>query len=511
MSEQAAQDWARKNKVALRRLILTVEANSQSLELLIAVCDDRNLQARMIEQYEAEFWEKGIEPFRVRLNPKDPSLRRSVAALVDTEPGLRSGEPAVVTVLNAEALLGVTLGEEKSEQERFFFSLQWQREALRRFEFAVVLWVPDSIATRIGQQAPDFWSWRGGVFEFGGQEKAGAVERTQLRSIVSGERRDRQGEQSIEGLLLQVEELEENKPDSALLITLYNDLGETYEGQYAYGEAVVWYEKALFLAKKKNSFAGQARALRNVGDSLRFSGRPTDSIQYYEQGLEIVRKVGDLRGEASFLNKLGNAYYSLGQYQKAIDFQQQSLGIKREIGDFRGEAYSLGNLGNAYRSLGQYQKAIDFQQQQLGISRKIDDHNSEANSLCNLGSAYRLLGQYQKAIDFQQQALTISRKIGDRNNEANSLGNLGSAYRSLGQYQKAIDFQQQQLEIEREIGDRRGEASSQFNIGLACSKLKQKEVARTAFTEARQLYAALGFSEMVERCDRELNSLEELK
>lgn len=44
-----------------------------------------------------------------------------MATLVEAEPRLQSGEPAVVTLLNAEALLGVTLGEEKSEAEQFSF------------------------------------------------------------------------------------------------------------------------------------------------------------------------------------------------------------------------------------------------------------------------------------------------------------------------------------------------------------------------------------------------------
>ncbi|MFK8186531.1 MAG: tetratricopeptide repeat protein [Phormidesmis sp.] len=365
-----AQNPNSQNAESLRKLILTVEANAQSLELLIVVCDDRNLQARMMEQYEADLKAKGIAPFRVRLNTKEPSLKASVAALVAREPRLQSGEPAVVTVLNAEALLGVTLGEETSEQERFFFSLQWTREALLRFNFAVVLWVPTGIAREMGRQAPDFWSWRGGVFEFRrGEAAVGTVPNAdalpQGRDVVNAAARaaSEQKGKSVEGLLAQVRELEESAPESALLVTLYNDLGEAYEEHYVYGEALVWYEKALALATEKENLDGQARALQNLGDSLRFSGRPADSIGYYERAVALWQELSNRQGEAASLGNLGIAYDSLGQYQQAIDFQQQSLEIKREIGDRKGEANSLGNLDNAYYSLGQYQQAIDFHQQ----------------------------------------------------------------------------------------------------------------------------------------------------
>ncbi|MGD1898577.1 MAG: tetratricopeptide repeat protein, partial [Phormidesmis sp.] len=428
MSERTAQNWDAQNQVALRRLMRTVEANSQSLELLIAVCDDRNLQAKVIEQYETELREKGIEPFRVRLNPKEPSLRRSVAALVDTAPGLRSGEPAVVTVLNAEALLGVTLGEEKSEQDRFFFSLQWQREALLRCGVAGVRGVPEGIATRSGQQAPDFWSWRGGVFEFKADEGLGKVVGSLSSRIVAfDDKRDQQAGRSVERLLLQIRELEETSPESALLITLYNDLGEVYKGCYAYGEALVWYEKALALAEKKGSLDGQARSLLNIGDALRFSGRPADSIRYYQQSLEITKEIGDRNGEAASLGSLGIANSYLSQYQQAIDFHQQSLEIKREIGDHNGAAASLGNLGIAHKNLGQYQQAIDSYQQSLEINRETGNRKGEANALGGLGNAYYALNQYWRAIDYYQQWLEIALENDDYKGEDTSLGGQGTA------------------------------------------------------------------------------------
>jgi hypothetical protein len=154
------------NQREFRKLVLSIEAQPQRLDLLLAICDDRNLQAQLIEAYETELAEQGIQPFRTRLSHKQPSLRATLAELVEQESALQAGEPAVVTVLNAGELLGVRLDGDKSEQERFFFSLQWTREALRQFHFPILLWLPDEVATRLAQQAPDFWSWRSGVFEF---------------------------------------------------------------------------------------------------------------------------------------------------------------------------------------------------------------------------------------------------------------------------------------------------------------------------------------------------------
>ncbi len=530
-----------------RKLLLSLTLNTQRLDLLISISDDRNLQDQLITAYEADLKAQGIATLRARLDPKRPSLRATLEDLVAQTPALQNGEPAVVTVLNAGELLGVRLSDEKSEQEKFFFSLQWTREALRNFEFPIVLWLPDAVATRLAQQAPDFWSWRGGVFEFVAEARVpgqGGALPMPSRAMAA----EAQGSPlAIEDLQQQITQLEQTSPKSPLLVTLYNNLGGAYAGKYDYKQALELYEKALTLAEAKSDPTGQARSLLNLGDALSSCGRPFQALSYYQQALGKYRELGDHRGEAASLGNLGIAYQLLSQYQQAIEYQQQSLSIKREIGDRQGEANSLGNLGNAYQSLGQYQQSIEYTQQtlaiareigdrqgeanslgnlgiaydslgqyqqsieytqqQLAIAREIGDRQGEANSLGNLGNAYDSLGQYQQSIEYQQQWLAIAREIGDRRGEAASLGNLGKAYQSLGQYQQAIEYHQQSLAIKREIGDRYGEAASLFNLGNTLARVDQKWEARSAYEAAKELYVDMGLKKDVKGCEDALYRL----
>ena len=97
----------------------------------------------------------------------------TIAPVVDTGRTVNGGQLSIgsagtgmVTVRGGDELLGIRLQQPKSAQEKFFFSAQWTREGLREFQFPIVLWVTDAVAQGLAQQAPDFWSWRGGVFEF---------------------------------------------------------------------------------------------------------------------------------------------------------------------------------------------------------------------------------------------------------------------------------------------------------------------------------------------------------
>jgi tetratricopeptide (TPR) repeat protein len=281
------------NQRELRKLLLSIKANAQRLDLLLGICDDRNLQDQLIASYEAELQDLGIVALRARLDPKQPSLRTTLESLVAQEPVLRSGAPAVVTVLNSGELLGVRLTDDQSEQERFFFSLQWTREALRQFEFPIVLWLSDTIATRLSQQAPDFWSWRGGVFEFVAQPRVptGSIGAMQpLQPAELAELMDADSQLSIADLQQQITALEQSNPESPLLVTLYNKLGEAYVCQYAYQPALEQYEKALALAQNKKGQGGAGQISQTWVMHYNVAVGPFQSLEFYEQALALYRQ-----------------------------------------------------------------------------------------------------------------------------------------------------------------------------------------------------------------------------
>ena len=506
--DESELESAALNHRAFRMLVLSIEASDGILNLLIAICDDRNLRDQLIQDYEAELRSQNIRPYRVRLEAQQPSLRQTLAQLVESEPALQQGDRAVITVLGADNLVGIRLNQDKSEQERFFFSLQWTREALREFKFPIVLWLSDAIATRLSRQAPDFWSWRGGVFEFTGQAIPAAPPAALQMAQLQMPQPEPVGSLPLADLQQQVAALEEQDARSPLLITLYRSLGDAYKRQYRYHEALEQYEKSLLLAQSLKDLQGQAGALNQIGVVYEELARYQQAIELYQHSLNLVREIGDRQGEANVLGNLGNAYDWLGRYQQAIELYQQSLSIAHEIGDRRGEANALGSLGNTYRSLEQYQSAIEFYQQSLSIAREIGDRQGEAVSLGNLGNAYNLLGQYQQAIEVYQESLSIKREISDRRGEAVSLGNLGNMYWSLEQYQSAIDLHQQQLAIAREIGDQRLEATALYNLGDALIKLEQNEKAIDLLKESRLLSQMMNLAHEVEECDAAIRKLE---
>lgn len=534
------------NQRELRKLLLSIRASSQRLDLLLAICDDRNLQEQLIQTYEQELHQQGITPYETRLNIKQPSLRSTLEDLVERYPALQAGEKSVVTVLGATELLGVRLTEATSEQDRFFHSLQWTREALREFQFPIVLWLSDRIATRLSQQAPDFWSWRGGVFEFAALPQRLTLLQPELPDRSTATEAN-STTQSPEDLLSQITAIEQQNLQSPLLVSLYNNLGEAYEMRYHYDQALQAYYQALQLAEKFNDLEGQAQSLNNLGHALDNCGRSLQAIEYYQESLAIKRKIGSRLWESNTLNNLGVAYSNLGNYEQAINLFEEALTTIRETIAPVEKSLTLSNLGTIYSSLGDYQKAISLYEKALAISREANDPIREGNALGNLGNAYFKLGNYQQAIKLYEEVLALKRKIGDRLGEGDTLGNLGNIYASLDDYQKAIDLYKQALATSREVGNlqreglilnnlgnayfklgdsqqaipiykgalairheinnRPGEASTLFNLGLALEQHTQCQDALEAIKQARSLYQEMGLETDVEACNEVIRRL----
>jgi tetratricopeptide (TPR) repeat protein len=379
-------DVKKENKRNYRKLIVSLEASQGILNLLIAVCDDRNLRERLIQQYENELKAEGFISYRVRVQTHDPSLTYALEKLVESESHLQQKKPAVITVLGADELLSVRLDTPKSEQERFFGYLQWTREALRQFTFPVVLWVSDAVVTRLAQKAPDFWSWRGGVFWFARESSPVEIQHianSNINYVTSKTVTKEVGGLPLEEILRLIDNIEAQGKDSPLLSTLYDSLGQAYQQRYDNYEnrklAIGAYEKAIALQTKLNLKADLASSWENLGNlyfEIRDNVKSADNC--YRKSLEIYQEIGDKNGEANTLKAIGDVLQFLKRSDEALSRYEQALSFYREIGARLGEANVLQELGKLEDDLKQ---SLEYIQQAQNLYQQVGDVYSQSRNL----------------------------------------------------------------------------------------------------------------------------------
>jgi tetratricopeptide (TPR) repeat protein len=468
------EDLAKNNTYNLKRLLVSVKASLGQLNLLIGICDNRNYRQSIVHSYEAELVEKGVRCYQISLSSERISLRQALEDLVNQEPNLLNTKQVLVTVF-ADELLGIRLQQPKSAREAFVFSLQWTREALQDFQFPIVLWLSTAIAKDLVTQAPDFWSWRGGVFEF---EQAfsiserSAFDTTLTDSVEIPNTQNSnfliESAQQIEELKELIKNLQAQDPQSTLLASLHNRLADLYQSRLDQGAfedyqqeqslAIQALHAAIALQETQNLRVELASSLNHLAALYDSQGRYSEAEPLYVRSLAIrEHELGANHPDvAQSLNNLALLYKSQGHYSKSEPLHVQALRIwEQQLGaNHLDVATSLNNLAGLYDSQSRcseaeslYVRALEIREQQLGAK-----HPDVAASLNNLAELYQAQGRYSEAEPLYVRALEIwEQQLGANHpTVATSLNNLAELYRVQGHYSEAESLYVRALEIKKQ-------------------------------------------------------------
>ncbi|GAB4151786.1 MAG: hypothetical protein Fur0046_31200 [Cyanobacteria bacterium J069] len=457
MTTAPEQTPATQNQDAYDDLLTAIEASEGQLSLLIAVCDDPQLRTDLIARYERDLAPQ-IQSYRLELAKGEPSLRAAIYRAVEGEDYLKQGGRAVLTLTGTEQLSFLSTDGQPSEQDKFFGYLQWTREALRDFRFPVVLWVTYQVLNNLSRRAPDFWSWRKGVFRFA-SHKTPAVAARELAPFRSAglelSNLDDDALLPLEDLKALLHKVEQDNPNDPLVGNLYSQLGRIYAQRLERGEAldysaelnqaVEYFQAAIAHQEKHEQLLDLASSLVWLGYLYESQGRYSEAEPLYGRSLAITEaQLGaDHPDTATSLNNLAQLYYSMGRYREAEPLYGRSLAIREaQLGaDHPDTAASLNNLAGLYRAMGRYSEAEPLYGRSLAIreAQLGADHPATATSLNNLAQLYYSMGRYSEAEPLYGRSLAIiEAQLGaDHPDTATSLNNLAELYRAMGRYSEA--------------------------------------------------------------------------
>ncbi|MBE8968111.1 tetratricopeptide repeat protein [Nostocales cyanobacterium LEGE 12452] len=258
------------------------------------------------------------------------------------------------------------------------------------------------------------------------------------------------------------------------LISPFLGLGNFYQGQGAYAQALPWREQCLSAARKRfgDEHRNVASSLNNLAFLYDSQGRYGDAEPLYSQALEMYKRLlGDEHPSvASSLNNLAELYRYQGKYSDAELLCIQALEMyKRLLGyEHPNVATSLNNLAALYYSQGKYSDAEPLCIQALEMTKRLrrDEHLSVATSLNNLAALYYSQGKYSDAEPLYIEALEMTKRLlGDEHpNVATSLNNLALLYKSQGRYSDAEPLYIEALEMtKRLLGDEHPDVATSLN------------------------------------------------
>jgi tetratricopeptide (TPR) repeat protein len=460
MNNLTNQSIINANKQTYLSLLVSVEAGVGMLQIFIAVCDADRQRENIIANYEQEL-APNYNIYRVYLDSQEPSLKQAITQQVTLT------ENAIAIVLGAETLGSFNQNE---SLKKFFGYLQWTREALRELKMPIILWIPSRIYDQISKQAPDFWSWRNGVFHF--QPELSLVQGNFSINQSLGNIKDNQ-----EGSVFSPEQLEASLAeaiqqwgaDSSKTEVLYSQLGTLYAERVESAKstnrqkelilAQEYLEKAIVLQTKFQKLEALATSLNNLADLYYNQGKYSEAEPLYLDALAMRKRLftGDHPDVAQSLNNLGSLYKSQGKYGEAEPLYLNALEMRKRLftGDHPDVANSLNNLAGLYYNQGKYSEAELLYLEALEMRRRLftSDHHDVATSLNNLALLYHNQGRYSEAEPLYLEALEMRKRLftGDHSYVASILNNLAGFYDSQGRYSEAEPLYLEALEMTKRL------------------------------------------------------------
>ncbi len=141
--------------------------------------------------------------------------------------------------------------------------------------------------------------------------------------------------------------------------------------------AAARFERARDVFRASGSKAGEAGALRALGDLAGTRRDFAAARGYYGEALALLRQLGDRRAEGTLLNALGMAALNGGDGPAAERHFDEGLKASREAGDKEGQVLLLFNLGFVVAARGDLPRAQSLLMEALLLARQIGDEEAE--------------------------------------------------------------------------------------------------------------------------------------
>jgi tetratricopeptide (TPR) repeat protein len=456
------------NEETYDKLLVSLEAGLGMLQIFIAVCDHDRQREEIIANYEREL-APTVHTYRVYLDPHEPSLRLAISQQVTVR------ENAIAIVTGTEGL-----SERGESLEKFFGYLQWTREGLREFKMPIVLWIPARIFAQLAKQAPDFYSWRNGIFQFQPEPSLITNEPSENRGIEPTANDSSSSLFSVEQLESSLAQgIEQWGENSRNLEPLYSQLGSLYASRVVsresedrereYALAQEYLHKAIALQTQFKQQESLSSSLYNLARLYYYHREYEQAEALYRQALEINRS-GDNHAEiAQVLNSLANLHRNKNEMVIAESEYQEALQITRELvvenprSFLPNMATTLNNLGLLHVDRNEIVIAEQEYQEALQIRRELAIENPRsflpnvAATLNNLANLHYAKNDMTIAEEEYQEALQIYQELAVKNphsflsDVAMILNNLANLYYTENNMLIAEQEYQEALQIRKEL------------------------------------------------------------
>jgi tetratricopeptide (TPR) repeat protein len=340
-------------------------------------------------------------------------------------------------------------------------SLNLRRDALAEKLNATLLWwlSPDTLE-RVAREAPDAWSWRGGVFDFVA-EGPGSAEGLPIRPRSSVEVRPLTLAQRSRRLSVLHQQLDGEGaaaiPDD-LRLNLLLEQADLYEslGQWDLANQVLR-QRALPLALLLGDERAKAVTQVRIADILQARGDLDDALRIRtEEALPVFESLGDECLKAVTRGRIADILQVRGELEEALRIRtEEELPVFKRLGDLREQAVTQGKIADILQTCGDLDGALRIRtEEQLPAYERLGDLRGKALTQGKIADILWARGDLDEALRiYTEEELPVYERLGDVHSKSVTQGYIADILQARGELDEALALHAQRLPIARQMSD----------------------------------------------------------
>ncbi len=324
-----------------------------------------------------------------------------------------------------------------------------QREAFAEVPHATVFWVREYSLREIAAKAPDFWSWRSGVFDFRLERRelpAPLTRAAAFEPLLFRDRGDLDRRISLYQGLIREYSVQE-KPDERFLARLELKLSYALYLLARFDEAEAWARRALERSKRIPDRALEARALYRLGTLALERSRLDEAETLSRQGLAIAEVADDESLVVAGYHNLGIVAQERQRLDEAEQWCRKALEICERLGVERDAADEYHQLGNVAYFRRRLDEAEEWYRKALGIFERLSLERDANDEYHHLGMVAQARQRFDEAEQWYRKALDIVERLGLEREAARTYHQLGMLAQERQRFDEAEQWYHRALEI----------------------------------------------------------------
>ncbi len=300
-----------------------------------------------------------------------------------------------------------------------------------------------------------------------------------------------------------------NAPDTLEAAQIYFRMSTAWFRQGEYGQALAQAQRGLEIARRINDPVQIAEANINLGNVYDIQGHYDQAIDVYQKALTLLQKEKRRRPviESVIQSNLALSYLNQGNWEQAISYYEQSLCTEEMLGNLDGIARICFNLGNAYTLRGNFERAEKNLNRCLELWERASSDYGIAATYMNVGLLHLRRGELPESESALTHSRTSFEAIGSNDFMPEVYRLMSEVALLQDRVMLAVEHARRSLSLARQLEARMEEGAAQRALGAALATHGQTQAALEALNDSLAMLTELGHPYEAARARHELGLL----